>query len=173
VPPAAPGWAACYCHRHHVPPPLDPAAFDPAANRLAMEARVSCGEMEGYLAMRGARVVGWLNAQPRHRLPFCDERIGIAAPPPGVPLHEAAAIVCFALPVGARADDDARELLDGALADLAARGVRVADAWPADGDEPSGDAFRGRRAWFEAAGFRVVATADGRVVMRRRLDTDR
>src|SRR6185295_6327468 len=31
----APAWAACYCHRPHVPPPLDPATFDGDANRLA------------------------------------------------------------------------------------------------------------------------------------------
>jgi len=175
APERAPGWAACYCHLHHVPPPLDPAAFDAHGNRLAMEARVACGEMEGYLAMRGGRVVGWLNAQPRHRLRFCDARIGIAAPPPDVPAHEAAAIVCFALPPGERAIEDARALLDGALADLAARGVRVADAWPRrdDDEDPSRDAFRGRRAWFEAAGFSVVASADGRVAMRKRLDPDR
>jgi hypothetical protein len=124
--------------------------------------------------MRGERVVGWLNAQPRHRLRFCDARIGMAAPPTDVPAHEAAAIVCFALPAGERAIEDGRALLDGALADLAARGVRIADAWPApDDDDPSGDAFRGRRAWFDAAGFSVVASTDTRVVMRKRLVPDR
>jgi len=172
APATAPAWASCYCHVPHVPPPLDPASFDAAGNRLAMQARVACGEMEGYLAVRGARVVGWLNAQPRHRLRFCDAHVGLAAPPLDVPPHEAAAIVCFALPSQDGADEDACALLDAALTDLAERGVRVADAWPAVDDDPaawSRDAFGGRRAWFDRAGFEVVASSDRRVVMRKRL----
>ena len=145
----APQWAPCYCHFHHVPPPLDWAAFDGDANRLAMEARIACGEMEGYVALRGARMVGWLNAQPRHRLQHCEARIGVAAPPPDVPAHEAAAIVCFAVAPGEPVELVGRALLDAALADLALRGVRVVDAWPPRADDPEApcattSAVRGR-----------------------------
>jgi ribosomal protein S18 acetylase RimI-like enzyme len=168
VPP--PQWASCYCHFHHVPPPLEWTTFDAAANRLAMEARIACGEMEGYLAMRDEQVVGWLNAQPRHRLQHCEARIGAATPALDVPLHEAAAIVCFAVLPDARADDIAHALLDEALADLATRGLRVVDAWPRadEAGDVAHDRFRGRRAWFAAAGFDVVAHHAPLLVMRKR-----
>jgi hypothetical protein len=170
--PRAPGWAACYCHFHHVPPPLAWEGFDGDANRLAMEARIACGEMEGYLALRGERVVGWLNAQPRHRLSHCEARIGVTAPALDVPAHAAAAIVCFAILPGEPEEDVAHALLDAALADLAARGLRVVDAWPPlddAGHASVGDHFRGRPAWFAAAGFEVAATHEALLVMRRRL----
>ena len=36
------------------------------AERIAMQARIEVGEMEGFLAFAGSEPVGWLNAQPRH-----------------------------------------------------------------------------------------------------------
>ena len=167
-----PRWANCYCHFHHVPPPVDWSALDGDANRLAMEARLACGEMEGYVADRGTHVVGWLTAQPRHRLQHCEARIGVAAPPLDVPAHEAAAIVCFVVAPGDSTEEVGHALLDGALADLAARGLRVVDAWPRRDDgarDPAQDHFRGPPAWFEAAGFAAVAGDDGVTVMRKRL----
>src|SRR3569623_3288228 len=83
---ANPQWAACYCHFHNVSPVIDFDALDAHANRLAMDARIACGEMGGYLAYRGDAVVGWLNAQPRTRLRHCAARLRV--PPPYLPVPE-------------------------------------------------------------------------------------
>ena len=166
-----PEWAPCYCHFHHVPPALDWESLTADANRLAMDARVACGEMEGYLAYAGEDVIGWLNAQPRHRLQHCEARIGAAAPPTGVPPHRAAAVVCFVVPATERRRGIARALLAHALDDLAARGIVVVDAYPARaGGARDADHFRGPRGLFLAAGF-TPAGGDARTeVLRKWLD---
>jgi GNAT superfamily N-acetyltransferase len=167
-----PAWARCYCHFHQVAPAVDWSALGGDGNRLAMEARIACAEMEGYLAYRGEAVAGWLNAQPRHKLPHAEARIGVQAPPPGVPTHEAAMVVCFVVAPAERGRGVARALLAHALHDLAARGVRVVDAFPLR-DEPAGnghqDHYRGPRRLFEREGFAVIADAGEIVVMRKGL----
>ena len=165
-------WAPCYCLYHHVSTVIDFDALDGNANRLAMDARIACGEMEGYLAYRGDAVAGWLNAQPRNRLRHCDARIGVASPPLPVPPHEAAAIVCFVIAPEERRRGVARALLAFALADLAARGVRVVDAYPRV-EEAAGryaqDHYRGPRKLFVESGFAPLAREGAVLVMRRML----
>jgi GNAT superfamily N-acetyltransferase len=165
-----PAWARCYCHFHEVAPAIDWSALDGEQNRLAMEARIACAEMEGYLAYRGDAVAGWLNAQPRHKLPHAEFHIGMHAPPPGVPAHEAAMIVCFVVAPAERGRGVARALLAHALQDLADRGVRVVDAYPLrepGAGNPQQDHYRGPRTLFEREGFAPVATGDEVVVMRK------
>ena len=155
-----------------MPPAIDVDALDGDANRLAMDARIACGEMEGFLAYRGAAVAGWLNAQPRHRLRHCDARIGVTAPPLPVPPHEAAAIVCFVIAPAERRRGVARALLAGALAQLAARGIRVVDAYPRAHDAREGyaqDQYRGPRALFVEHGFLPVAQSGRIAILRKTL----
>ena len=80
-----------------MPRALDWPSLPGDANRVAMRARIEVGEMEGFLAYDGDEVVGWMNAQPRHKLPHCFERMRIAAPATDVRALEAAVIVCFVI----------------------------------------------------------------------------
>jgi GNAT superfamily N-acetyltransferase len=167
-----PEWAPCYCHYHHVSPVIDWDTLDAPANRLAMDARIACAEMEGYLAYEGDTVVGWLNAQPRPRLRHCDARIGVPPPPVGVAPYAAAAIVCFVIAPAHRRRGVARALLAFALTDLAARGLQVVDAYPRTTDSGAGfarDHYRGPRSLFLAAGFADIARHEDVIVMRRTL----
>jgi hypothetical protein len=63
-----PEWAKCYCHFYHLPKAIAWETLDATANRTAMKARIDASEMEGFLAYAGGEVVGWLNAQPYHKL---------------------------------------------------------------------------------------------------------
>ena len=165
-------WAPCYCHYHHVSPVIDWDSLGAPANRLAMDARIACAEMEGYLAYDRDDVVGWLNAQPRPRLRHCDARIGVPPPPLDVPPYEAAAVVCFVIAPSHRRRGVARALLAGALTDLAARGLRVVDAYPRaeeGGASFAQDHYRGPRRLFLAAGFADLSRHDDVMVMRRML----
>jgi GNAT superfamily N-acetyltransferase len=166
-----PAWAKCYCHFYEVPVAIDWPSLDGAANRLAMDARVSTGEMDGYLAHAGGEMVGWLNAQPRHKLPHCFARMHIEPPPIDVAEMAAAVIVCFVIAPAWRQRGVARALLAGALADMAERGIRIVDAFPFNaGDSTDAtDHYHGPRSLFDAAGFEQVAALADLTIVRKRL----
>src|SRR5664279_311245 len=158
-----PEWATCYCHYYEVPPTLKWVDFDGPANRVAMTARIATGEMEGYLAYDGDEVVGWMNAQPYQKLRHACARLRIAEPDLPVPPHDAAAIVCFVVAPERRRQGIARALLHAGLANLAARGIALVDAFPwnsgAD-DTKATDHYHGSLSMFTDAGFVPIATHD-------------
>lgn len=167
-----PEWAKCYCHYYEVPVALTWSDFDGAANRLAMRARIATGEMEGYLAFEGDDVVGWMNAQSYAKLRHACARMRIAAPPLPVPAHDAAAIVCFVIPPTHRKRGIAKALLAHGLADLAARGFALVDAfpWNAEADSTADtDHYHGTMSMFAAQGFTTLAMHDTLTVVRKSL----
>ena len=167
-----PEWAKCYCHFYEVPVAVTWSAFDGPANRDAMAARITTGEMDGFLAYAGDDVVGWVNAQPYHKLQHACARLRIAAPPLSVPLQDAAAIVCFVTAPEWRRRGVARALLAGVMEDFGARGIRVIDAFPwnvGPEDTAPADHYHGSPAMFAAAGFVEIARHEKVTVVRRSL----
>jgi ribosomal protein S18 acetylase RimI-like enzyme len=165
-------WAKCYCHYYEVPAAVSWASFDGPANRDAMAVRIASGEMDGFLAYAGDDVVGWVNAQPYHKLAHACARLQIAAPPLPVPPHDAAAIVCFVTAPEWRRRGVARALLEGALTSFAARGMHLVDAFPwnvGPDDTAATDHYHGSPALFAAAGFVEIARHDNVTVVRKSL----
>ncbi len=164
-------WARCYCQFYRVPRALDWKAFTAEANRVAAAAAIACGEAEGYLAKAGGETVGWMHAVPRHKLPHCFERMGIPPPPIDVAPHDAAVIVCFVVAPAWRRRGVAAALLDAGLADLAARGIALVDAFPfkAGASTVATDHYHGPASLFAARGFRPVADHADLTVVRKHL----
>lgn len=164
-----PEWAKCYCHFYEVPVAIDWSSLSAAQNRVAMRSRIEVGEMEGFLAFAGDEPVGWLNAQPRHKLPHCFDRMRVAPTPLPCAACEAAAIVCFIIAPAWRRRGVARALLAEALASLASRGLKLVDAFPFKaGDSQRGaDHYHGARSMFAAAGFAPIDETDAMTVMRK------
>ena len=164
-----PEWAKCYCHFYHVPRAIDWSSLPGAENRVAMRSRIEVGEMEGFLAYDGGEVVGWMNAQPRHKLRFCFDRMRVE--PTELPCRdfEAAAIVCFVVAPKRRRTGVASTLLAGGLTALAARGIKVVDAFPfKSGDsEASTDHYHGSLSMFLAAGFAILRDDTDMTVVRK------
>lgn len=193
-----PEWARCYCQFYRIPRALDWKAFSGAQNRIAASASIACGEAEGYLAKvvdvppdareasfppegdralgaarraRGDETVGWLHAAPRHKLPHCFERLRIDPPPIDVPPHDAAVIVCFVVAPAWRRRGVATALLDGALADLTARGIAIVDAFPfkAGDSVAATDHYHGPASLYASRGFVPIAETPDVTVVRKRL----
>ncbi|MEO8738152.1 MAG: GNAT family N-acetyltransferase [Casimicrobiaceae bacterium] len=166
-----PEWAKCYCHFYEVPRAIDWPSLPGEANRVAMRARIEVGEMEGFLAYDGDEVVGWMNAQPRHKLPHCFDRMHIATPATTLPDHEAAVIVCFVIAPDRRRTGIARALLTQGVAALAARGVKLVDAFPFKSADSvaSANHYHGSLSMFAAAGFAVLREDENLTVVRKLL----
>ena len=167
-----PEWATCYCHYYQVPTVMKWGEFDGPMNQRAMDARIATGEMEGFLAYDGGEVVGWMNAQPYHKLRYACARMRIPAPDLPVAAHDAAAIVCFVVPASHRRKGISRALLAAGLASFAERGFALVDAFPSntgEGDTKATDFYHGARPMFEQAGFTPIATHDNVTVMRKTL----
>ena len=165
-----PAWAGCYCHFFHAALALDWSALHPVANRTAIGARIEVGEMEGYLAHDGNdTVVGWLNAQPRHKLPHCFDRLGIAAPPVDVAPHEAALVTCFVVDPALRGRGIARALLAHAIEDLTSRGLRIVDAFPNAVAQSASGHHRGPPRLFASMGFERIGAHGDTIVVRKTL----
>lgn len=168
-----PEWRTCYCHYYEVPPTLKWGEFDGPANRIAMTARIATGEMEGFLAYDADdEVVGWLNAQPYHKLQHACARMRIASPPLDVATHDAAAIVCFVIAPARRRQGIARALLAAAVASFTARGLACIDAFPwntGPQDAKATDHYHGTLSMFVAAGFAPIATHANLTVVRKPL----
>jgi len=166
-----PEWAKCYCHFYHVPLAIDWPALSASQNRTAMQARIEVGAMDGLLAFDGAEVVGWLNAQPRHTLPYCFDRMRIEPTPLPCEASEAAVIVCFVVAPQRRRQGIARALLAAALASFAARGFKLVDAFPfkSGASELAADHYHGSLSLFLDQGFTVLREDETMTAVRKML----
>lgn len=166
-----PEWAKCYCHFYEVPKALTWSTLSAQDNRTAMQARIDVAEMEGFLAYDGADPVGWLNAQPRHKLPHCFARMEIE--PTALPCapFEAAVIVCFIVAPTRRRQGVAQALLAAALASLTERGFKLIDAFPfkAGTITESTDHYHGPLPMYLAAGFAILREDELLTVVRKHL----
>ena len=166
-----PEWAKCYCHYYEVPRAIDWTSLTADQNRVAMRSRIEVDAMEGFLAYDRDDVVGWLNAQGRHTLPHCFDRMRIA--PPSVPCEafEAAVVVCFAIAPQWRRRGVARALLVHSIASLGARGFKLIDAFPfkAGDSEAAADHYHGPLSLFMDEGFAVIREDESLTVVRRML----
>ncbi len=166
-----PAWAGCYCHYYLCPPQIDWQTLGANENRAAMAARIEVGEMEGYLAYAGKRVVGWLNVLPRHRAPHAYARLKIEPTPLALPATRMALVLCFVIDPQHRLQGVARALLEGALGNLRSRGIALVEAYPFKGTgEQASDHYHGPRALFADAGFSVFREDKNLTVMRKALD---
>lgn len=159
-----PKWSSCYCQFLYVDHNrVDWKARTAEENRAQACERISGGRMQGYLAYRDGRVVGWCNAAPREMLDsFADE--------PDPDAARLGQVTCFVIAKAHRRTGVARALLEAACEGLRAQGLAIAEAMPRAEAGTDAQEHFGPRRLFESAGFAPVRTTDdGLVLMRRPL----
>lgn len=161
-----PGWGGCYCRCFTFGArgwdAWDAACAD-GSNRAAMVAGIGEARIDGMLARRGGKIVGWTQFGPTER--FCTPQAPLAPVEPGL-----ASLVCFVIAPAHRRTGVARALLRGACDELARRGFTAVDvrAMP-EGDRPAMDEFTGPIGLFESEGFAREEVGERRVRLRKRL----
>lgn len=163
-----PRWASCYCQFLYVDhSKVDWQKRTAQQNRTAACERIEAQRMQGLLAYRDAKVVGWCNAAPRAMLDaFADE--------PDPDFDRIGQITCFVVAKAHRRTGVARALLDAACAMLAREGLAIAEATPLAQAKTDAKAHYGPLGMYLSAGFEVHRTgSDGTVCVRRRLSPER
>jgi GNAT superfamily N-acetyltransferase len=138
-----------------------------AANRRAMRAVVSTGEVPGILAYLDGKAVGWCAVAPRASYPRLDGSRILA------PVDERAvwSVTCFFVERGQRRRGLSVKLLRAAVAHVRRHGGKIVEGYPVEpraGEMPAAFVWTGLAAAFRAAGFREVARrSPTRPIMRR------
>ncbi len=141
-----PYWKGCYCTFFHRAKDVtrEEARLRPSRRHQAEE-MITHGQMRGYLAYDGGRVVGWCNANARTAF----ARLG----PPNPGDEGLAAVVCFVIDPVRRMQGIARALLAHAIADLARLGYRAMEAYPSSRAKSASGHYHGPLALYESFGF--------------------
>ncbi len=155
-----PNWSKCFCCERLV---TDYDERTKEQNRELRSELIRSAKANGLVAYRLGRVVGWCHAAPKTEL------LNV----PGRVAPEVGAIVCFVVAPDQRRQGIATVLLDAALAHLAGRGMRVAEAYPLIGEmDPKRWVYQnyvGPLTMYVKAGFEIVERLDGQCVVRRAL----
>lgn len=131
---------------------------------------VKAGSLQGYLAYRGGEIVGWCNANAKCQ--GCVDYLRSYWP-----IGECSAdvkvmsIFCFVIAPQAQRRGVATKLLERVCLDAAADGFDYVEAYAHKEFDTVPHGFRGPLAMYEKCGFSKVAERDGRVVVRKALQT--
>lgn len=159
-----PKWGFCFCQFLYV----DHAKVNWNArtlqeNRAAACDRISTDRMQGYLAYRDGKPIGWCNAAPRTMMEaFADE--------PDPDASRIGQITCFVVAKPHRRSGVAATLLQAACAGLKEQGLAIAEASPLAQASTGAQQHYGPLGMYLAAGFQVHRTgSNGTVYVRRSL----
>lgn len=151
-------WSSCYCqcfHEDHTR--IRWSERTGAENRASAVQRISAGQMQGFLAYLGGRVIGWCSAGPRSLFHALDAE-------PATGGEGVATIMCFLVAPSARGRGVASALLAEACRSLGEQGFSSVEANPRPHAKGPADNHFGPIAMYLAAGFTVERTdSDGSV----------
>lgn len=154
-------WPGCYCMHFHWNAELDSrnnwdASLDQvyrktgkADNRGRAIRLIKNGTMQGYLAYHNGKVVGWCNANDKHKYSTVlnsffndtDKELKVKS------------VVCFTVSSKARGKGVATKLLEKVCADAIEDGYEYIEAYPLCHNKYGPVTFQGSLAMFEKLGF--------------------
>ncbi len=143
------------------------------ANRRAIEAIISSGEVPGLIAYLENEPIGWCSIAPREAFPVLD-RSRVLKRIDDQPVWS---IVCFYIARQYRRRGLTRPLIEAALDYARSKGAATVEAYPVDPETSKvdpGEAFTGLIDTFREAGFKEVARrSKQRAILRYTVATTR
>ena len=161
-----PTWQSCYCmETHRTQTDAEWAVRTARDNRRDMTRGIEEGTVTALLAYVDGKPVGWCNYGETTRLNGVMHRFGLnVAEQQGV-----GSLACFVIAAPYRKHGVASALLDVALGRLLARGVRVAEAYPARASDSAQGNYRGPLQMFLRAGFEPYRETERHLIVRKPL----
>jgi len=161
-----PAWQSCYCMETHRTQTDEAWAVRTAKdNRRDMTEGIEQGDVTALLAYVDGKPVGWCNYGETTRLNGVMHRFGLnVAEQQGV-----GSLACFVIASQYRKHGVASALLDAAIERLRARGVRVAEAYPARSSDSAQGNYRGPLQMFLRAGFEPYRETERHLIVRKAL----
>ena len=159
-----PAWGSCFCQFMYVDhTKVNWDARTSQENRAAACDRIIDNRMQGYLAYRDGKPIGWCNAAPRTMIDaFADK--------PDPDASRIGQITCFVIAKSHRRSGVATSLLHAACEGLKAQGLAIAEASPRAEATSDAKHYHGPLSMYLAAGFKVHRSDnDGTVHVRRSL----
>lgn len=157
-------WSSCYCqcfYEDHTK--ITWSKRTAADNRGSAIQRIDNGHMQGLLAYKDGKVVGWCNAAIRNLLHALDAE-------PVADAEHIGTILCFLVAPGLRGQGVATQLLAGACKYLGDMGMAWVEANPRPSATGMAENHFGPLGMYLKAGFAVQRTdADGSVWVRKAL----
>jgi GNAT superfamily N-acetyltransferase len=161
-----PAWQSCYCMETHRTQRDEEWAVRTAKdNRRDMTLGIEEGNVTALLAYVDGKPVGWCNYGETTHLNGVMHRFGLnVAEQQGV-----GSLACFVIAAPYRKHGVASVLLEAALERLRARGVRVAEAYPARSSDSAQGNYRGPLQMFLRAGFEPYRETERHLIVRKAL----
>ena len=121
-------WAFCYCLEGHMTRQANEELKDPAERREYAKNLIMKGQMQGYLAYDGDKVVGWCNVNDRNNYPYIQELFTYAKYEP--PKKKTKSIFCFLIAQQYRGQGIATQFLNRVCEDAKKEGYESIEAYP-------------------------------------------
>ena len=161
-----PEWAGCYCYFHHCEGDLTVwAERTKEENRNASKELILSGKLNGFLAYKKDKPIGWLNIDAKEsykKLPIEEAQ---DYPHDG----KIASIVCFVIAPTQRRKGLARKLLKFAYSSLKDKGYTMIEAYPKKGLLRDDHSYHGPESLFISEGFTIYKEFTDSYVVRKAL----
>ncbi len=159
-----PKWKSCFCQFLYVDhSKVTWSARTAEENRAQACERICSHRMQGHLAYRDGKPVGWCNAAPRRMLDAFDDE-------PDPDAEKMGQVTCFVVAKAHRRSGVAKALLQAACAGLKEQGLLIVEASPLTNVSSDAENHYGPLSMYLDAGFGVHRTdEDGTIYVRRAL----
>lgn len=162
-------WAFCYCLEGHLDRKTQEQWTDPEERREKAIELIRAGEMQGYLAYLGNKVVGWCNVNDRENYRYLTDmfrEIGYQTEEPAE--WKVKVIFCFLVAPEYRGKGVAQSMLNRVCEDAKKDGYDCIEVYPF-ADEKFEFQYHGTSKMYERSGFQEIADLKYVKVMRRML----